>query len=87
MIQRAPQLGQNPLRSPKAPTVDATECNQMFGMAAIAVHSQETVFETAVYDVFLELALDILRQYSALCRQTGYEIEIVFFIVLTGWFA
>jgi hypothetical protein len=78
-IQRASQLGQNPRRSPKAHTVGATECNQMFGMAAIAVHSQETVIETVVYDVFLELALYILRQHSALCRQTGYEIGVVFF--------
>lgn len=51
----------------------------MFGMAAIAAHSQETVIETAVYDLFLELALYILRQHSALCRQTGYEIGVVFF--------
>jgi hypothetical protein len=78
-IRRAPQLGQNPQRSPKAPTVGATECNQVFGVAAIAAHSQETVFETAASEVVLELPLDILRQCPALCRQMGHEIGVVFF--------
>jgi hypothetical protein len=29
-MRRAPQLGQNPRRSPKAPTVGATESDQAF---------------------------------------------------------
>ena len=51
----------------------------MFGVTAIAAHSQETVFEAAAFEVFLEFALNIPRQFRALCRQMGQEGRVVFF--------
>ena len=35
--------------------------DQVFGVAGLAAHTQETVFEAAAFEVVLELALDILR--------------------------
>jgi len=45
-MRRAPQLGQKPLRSPKATTVGATERDQMPCMTELALYAKQTVFET-----------------------------------------
>jgi hypothetical protein len=60
-MRLAPQLGQNPLCSPKAPTVGAAEGDQVLGVAGLTAHTQETVFEAAAFEVVFELALDIRR--------------------------
>ncbi len=38
----------------------ATERDQLFGMAGLAAHAQETVFKAAAFEVVFELVLDIL---------------------------
>jgi len=40
-MRLAPQLGQNPRRSPKAPTVGAAERDQVFMMTFSALHPQD----------------------------------------------
>jgi len=67
-MRRAPQLGQKPRRSPKAPTFGATEGDQMLGVAGLAAHPQKAVFETAAFQVVLELAVHVIRQFPALIR-------------------
>jgi|GEM_PF-5205312 len=51
----------------------------MFRMTAVTSHPQETVLETASFEVILKFLLDIPRQCRGLCRQMGHESGVVFF--------
>jgi len=51
----------------------------MLGMAVLTTYPQETVFETATFQVLLERTLDIARQYTAPRRQMGGESRVVLF--------
>jgi hypothetical protein len=57
----------------------AAEGDQVFGVTAIATYPQETVLQTAAFEVILEFPLDIARQWRALCRHMAHERGIVFF--------
>ena len=46
----------------------------MFGVTAIAAYPQETVLQTAAFEVLLEFPLDLPRQCRVLCRQMGQVI-------------
>ena len=50
-MRLAPQLGQNPRRSPKAPTFGATERDQVFMMTFGALHAEETVLQSTAFKV------------------------------------
>jgi hypothetical protein len=66
----------------KACQVDAAlaaEGEQVFGVTAIATHPQESVFQTAAFEVIFEFPLDVARQYRTLCRQMEHECRVVFF--------
>ncbi len=76
-MRRAPQLGQNPRRSPKAPTVGATESDQAFLVASLASYPQKSVFKPATLQVVLEFPLHITRQYPAFLGQLLPEIRVV----------
>lgn len=45
-IRRAPKLGQNPHRSPKAPTSGATDGDEAFMLIIFAHAQQESVVES-----------------------------------------
>jgi hypothetical protein len=51
----------------------------MFGVTAIAAYPQETVLQTATFEVILEFPLNIPRQCPAMCRQMGHKRGVVFF--------
>lgn len=76
-MRRAPQLGQKPRRSPKAPTVGTTERDQSFLVAVLAPYSQETVFEPAALQVVFEFPLNIAGQRPALPGQLLPESRVV----------
>jgi hypothetical protein len=78
-MRRVPQLGQNPLRSPKAPTVGTTEGDQVFGVAGFASHPQKAMFQPPAFEVILEFALDIPGQGYASLRQMGAEFRVILF--------
>jgi len=48
-------------------------------MAVFTTYPQETVFETATFQVRLERTLDIARQYTAPRRHMGGESRVVLF--------
>jgi len=78
-MRRAPQLGQNPLRSPKAPTVGATEGDQVLRMAGVTLHAQKTMLKTATLEICLELLADVIWQHPALKRPLRLKSRVVFF--------
>jgi len=43
----------------------ATERHQMFSVAGIAAYSQETMFQSATFEVILEFPPDVIRQHPA----------------------
>jgi hypothetical protein len=55
----------------------ATTGDQVFRMAGVAAHPQETVLETAAFEVILEFPLDALWQYHTLGRQMYLERRVV----------
>jgi len=57
----------------------ATEGDQVLCVAALAAHPQEPVFQSAAFEIILELPLDIPRHYPALLRQMGSERWVVLF--------
>ena len=67
-MRGAPQLGQKPRRSPEAPTVGATEGDQLLGVTRLAVHPQKAMVQPTTFEVILELALHIAEQFTALLR-------------------
>jgi len=67
-MRRAPQLAQKPRRSPKAPTVGATEGDQVLGVTRLAAHPQKAMVQPTTFEVILELALHIAGQFTALLR-------------------
>jgi len=77
-IRRAPQLGQKP-RLCKVIEYAKYEKIQVFGMTAVTAHPQETVLQTAAFEVTLKFPLDIPRQCRALRRQIGHERRVEFF--------
>jgi len=76
-MRRAPQLGQNPRRSPKAPTVGTTERDQALLVARFPSHAQKTVFEPPALQVVFEFPLHIVRQYPAVLGQLLPEHRVV----------
>ena len=56
-----------------------TEPQQMLGSTGLAAHPQQSVLQTAAFQVILELALDIRRQVPALRRQMGGKYRLVLF--------
>ena len=67
----------NPRRSPKAPTVGATERNQALLVTCFTAHTQETVFKPATLQVVLEFPLHVVRQYPAFLGQLLPESRVV----------
>jgi hypothetical protein len=71
---RAPEI-QQPRRSPKAPTVGATESDQAFLVASLASYPQKSVFKPATLQVVLEFPLHVVRQYPAFLDKLPSEIR------------
>jgi len=76
-MRRAPQLGQKPRRSPKAPTVGATERDQALLVAGFAPYPEKSVFKPATLQVVFEFPLHIARQYPAFLGQLLSENRVV----------
>jgi hypothetical protein len=57
----------------------------MLGVAGLAAHPQEAVFETTAFQVLVEFALDIARQFSALRRKIGGERRVVLLNYVVEW--
>ena len=81
-MRGAPQLGQKPRRSPEAPTVGATEGDQLLGVTRLAVHPQKAMVQPTTFEVILELALHIAEQFTALLlpdarlrRRVGHRLR------------
>jgi len=72
-MRLAPQLGQNPRRSPKAPTVGEAERDQVFMMTFSALHPQETVLQSAAFEVIVKFRLHMPGQRLALCSHHLFE--------------
>ena len=67
-----------PAAGTEAPSFTA-KSDQMVGVTGLAAHPQKPVFETAAFQVVLELAVHVIRQFPALHRQMGSERRVVFF--------
>jgi hypothetical protein len=67
-MRRAPQLGQKPRRSPKAPTFGATEGDQVLGVTRLATYPQKAMVQPTTFEVILELESHIAGQFTALLR-------------------
>ena len=53
--------------------------DQMLGVTGLATHPQKPMLETAAFQVVLELAVHVIRQFPALLRQMASEPRVVFF--------
>ena len=51
----------------------------MLGVTGLAAHPQKPVLETVAFQVVLELAVHVIRQFPALFRQMASERRVVFF--------
>ena len=76
------QQGRTPRHAPRSAaraktTTLTAERDQMLGATRLAAHLQEAVFETAAFEVILELALHIARQFPALLRQKSRECRVI----------
>jgi hypothetical protein len=55
----------------------STEGDQVLAVSRGTAHTQETVFETPAFQVIIEVALHIARQYPALRRQMHHECRVI----------
>ena len=76
-MRRAPQLGQNPRRSPKAPTVGTTERDKALLVAGFTEHAQKTVFQSTALQVVFEFPLNVVWQCPAFVDQLLPEHWVV----------
>jgi hypothetical protein len=65
-----------PAAGTEAPSFTA-KSDQVLGVAGVAAQTQEAMFETAAFEVILELPPDIRRQLPALLRQMGSECRVI----------
>jgi hypothetical protein len=76
-MRLAPQLGQIPRRSLKAPTFGATESHQTLVMTILTAYTQETILQTATLEVIVEFPLHIQGKRAALPLQVSQELLVI----------
>jgi hypothetical protein len=78
-MRLAPQLGQKPLRSPKAPTVGAAEGDQTIPVARGTLHPDEPMFQSATFQEIVEFLFYVKWQWSALLLHQAGKGRVVLF--------
>jgi len=76
-MRLAPQLGQKPLRSPKAPTVGAAEGDQTILVARGTLHPDKPMFQPPAFQEVVEFLFYVKWQRPALLLHQAGKGRVV----------